>query len=129
MANTKSMRYTGKAMKAFKTSDQYDAAHECGFCNATRVISTEKPYEIPDRAWNDAEHRPPARSLRQNIGTYPLTSELAPWVQNAVSAFVPDNRVLQLVKPYSERLHRVFDAERMSSSGLHDLNLIERTYQ
>jgi hypothetical protein len=129
MINTKIMRYTGKAMQAFDASDQYDNTHKCSFCDTTCTTSTTKACDFSGRVWNYMEHRLPAVTLRQSIGTYPRTSKLAPWVQNAMSKFEPDSRVLQLVKPYSEKLHMVFDAERMSSSGLHDLDLIERIYQ
>jgi len=129
MINTKIMRYTGKAMKAFNASDQYDNPHKCSFCDVEYAISTNKAHDFAGRVWNNMEHRLPSVALRQSIGTYPLTSKLAPWVHNAMLKFEPDSRVQQLVKPYSDNLHLVFDAERTSSSGLHDLDLIERTYQ
>jgi hypothetical protein len=114
-------------MKAFNASNQYDNTHDCGFCEPEYVTMTNQGLDIPSKTWNHTGHRLPP--LRQSIGTYPLTSKLALWVRNAMSKFKPDSRVLQLVKPYSENLRKAFNAERLSSSGLHDLDLIERIYQ
>ena len=121
------MRYTGKAMKAFNASSQDDNTHDCSFCKPKHITTTKQGLDIPSTTWNHTGHG--LSTLRQSIGTYPLTSRLALWVHNAMSKFKPDSRALQLVKPYSENLHRVFDAERLTSSGLHDLDLIERIYQ
>jgi hypothetical protein len=123
------MRYTGKAIKSFKTSDQYDNTHECRFCEAKCIILNGKAEDFSTRVWSHMENGPPSIASRRSIGPYPLTSKLAPWVHNAILKFEPDDRILELVKPYSEKLHIACDTERISSSGLHDLGLIEMTYQ
>ena len=120
------MRYTGKALNAFDASSQYDGKHDCHFCHPKCVTTTEQGLDIPSPARNTGDRLP---TPRQSISMYPLTSKLALWVHNAVSKFKPDSTVQLFVKPYSEDLHKVFEAERLSSKGLHDLDLIERIYQ
>lgn len=46
-----------------------------------------------------------------------------------MATFSPGSGLLNWAKPFSEKLHNTIDAERRTSTGLHDLNLIELTYQ
>jgi hypothetical protein len=99
MVGIGTMRYTSKATAAF--------------ARYTEVLRTSTELEASS----------------QKTGEYTLTSELAPWVKNAMANFRPSDKVLDLVKPFSAAFHVALDAERRSSSGLHDLNIIELTYQ
>jgi hypothetical protein len=58
-----------------------------------------------------------------------LTSKVAPWVNKAFLDYQPSDQVLDLVKSPALGLHVVLEKERQSSSGLHDLDTIELTYQ
>ena len=46
-----------------------------------------------------------------------------------MASYEPTSEVLELVKPFATEFHDVLERERASSTGLHDLDAIERTYQ
>lgn len=83
------------------------------------------------RVWleNEYKSRPPERARTRHIGTYALTTEVSPWVKNALGRYQPTSEVLDLVGPFAAELHAVCERERETSSGLHDLDMIELTYQ
>jgi hypothetical protein len=85
--------------------------------NGSRVISHVGP------------KRAPTEQRGHDIGFYPFTSALSPWVKDCIDEYWPDDATVKLVKPFSTQLHNVVEKERVSSSGLHDLDLIELTYQ
>ena len=73
--------------------------------------------------------RPPQPAKGRHIGTYALTTEVAPWVKKALASFQPTDEVLELVKPFAAAFHDMIADERKSSAGLHDIDAIELTYQ
>lgn len=73
--------------------------------------------------------RLPQPVIGRCIGTYALTSRVSSWVEDALRNYQPSNEVLQLVRPFAMQFHNVIEDERKSSSGLHDINVIELTYQ
>lgn len=83
------------------------------------------------RTWskNEQESRPPQPAIGRHIGTYALTTGLAPWVKNALDRYQPTVEVLKLVNPFAAEFHDLIEKERRSSTGLHDLDAIELTYQ
>lgn len=83
------------------------------------------------RVWLDKkqETRPPQPAKGRHIGTYALTTELAPWLKNALAKYQPTEEVLELVRPFAAEFHAFVEKERESSFGLHDLDAIELTYQ
>ena|SRR5215469_10117463 len=133
MINTRKMRYTPDAMAAFKASNIYADTHTCALCDVENAVYKSNADIYSNRIWSDMQHKlrttPEPKASARNIGEYPFTSELASWVKNTMANFQPDGQVLDLVKPFSAELHAAIDAERRSSSGLHDLNVIELTYQ
>ncbi|UNI23587.1 hypothetical protein JDV02_009397 [Purpureocillium takamizusanense] len=127
MIDVRKMRYTGPALAAFKAFTNDSHEHMNGSCEQT----TEEATSI-ERPWTTTEcQRPPAEvpSSGRNIGSYPLTSELSPWVRSAIAKYRPSKETEELVKPFAAWFHDLIDEERRSSSGLHDLNLIELAYQ
>lgn len=58
-----------------------------------------------------------------------MTAEVAPWIKNALVSYKPSAEVLKLVKPFTDDLHAFAEKERKSSTGLHDLDVLELTYQ
>ena len=133
MINTRKMRYTPDAMAAFEASSLYSDTHACTLCDVEDATYKSDVDAFSNRIWNHMQHRLQTplelKGSARNIGEYPFTSELAPWVKNTMANFQPDGQVLDLVKYFSAELHVALDAERRSSSGLHDLNVIELTYQ
>jgi hypothetical protein len=83
------------------------------------------------RVWLKSEFRtrPPQPASGRHIGTYALTSEIAPWVKAALGGYKPTEEVLELVEPFAAKFHDLFEKERESSSAWHDLNAVELTYQ
>lgn len=88
-------------------------------------------HSSPGRVWlaSGIESPPPQTSRSRHIGKYALTSEVAPWVKNALTNYQPTSEVLKLVKPFAAELHDFVEKERKTSSGLHDIDAIELTYQ
>jgi hypothetical protein len=58
-----------------------------------------------------------------------MTTDVAPWVKNAVASYQPTDQVLDLIRPFAQEYHNMIIKERAASSGLHDLDAIEMTYQ
>lgn len=83
------------------------------------------------RVWLRSElaSRSPQLTTGRHIGTYALTTSIAPWVKKALTNYRPTAEVLELVRPFASKLHSLLDGERESSSGLHDLDAIEMSYQ
>lgn len=83
------------------------------------------------RAWlgNGLDSRPPQPAKARHIGTYALTTEVAPWATNSLANYQPTSEVLELVRPFAAEFHDLVERERASSTGLHDLDAIEMTYQ
>ncbi|TRX92859.1 hypothetical protein FHL15_006265 [Xylaria flabelliformis] len=100
-------------------------------------ISTDPNDENPayhlssQRVWLKSETipRPPQSTTGRHIGTYALTTEIAPWVKKVMTNYQPTTEVLELVRPFASELHAFIERERELSSGLHDLNVIEMAYQ
>lgn len=73
--------------------------------------------------------RSPYTAKGRHIGAYALTTNVAPWVNEALLRYQPSDEVLDLVKSPALEFHAVVERERQSSHGLHDLDAIELTYQ
>lgn len=86
---------------------------------------------FPGRIWctSGMTPCPPHAARGRHIGTYALTSEIAPWFKNALANYHPSGEVLELVKPFAVEFHDLVERERKASLGLHDLDRIELTYQ
>lgn len=48
---------------------------------------------------------------------------------NALSSHKPSPEVLELIKPYAQQYHDSIEQERATTTGLHDIDAIELTYQ
>ncbi|OAQ69642.1 hypothetical protein VFPPC_15462 [Pochonia chlamydosporia 170] len=130
--NTRKMRYTGRALSCLKSgrlNPSLDAGND-------KCLSSQAPFS--SRHWNNAEvddgdGKGPAKTFSsrpgRRIGPYPLTSHLASWVIDAFMRYSPSNAGLDLVRPFSDEFHEAVERERATSTGLHDLNLMELTYQ
>lgn len=83
------------------------------------------------RGWlkRQQDTRPPQAAKERHIGTYALTTDLSSWVKDAIANYQPTSQVLDLVAPFTAELHDSFEKERASSTGLHDIDAIELTYQ
>ena len=83
------------------------------------------------RVWLESgeDTRPPQPAKGRHIGTYALTTEVAPWVKKALASYQPTDEVLELVKPFATEFHEMIANEKKSSAGLHDIDAIELTYQ
>ena len=83
------------------------------------------------RVWreNGQEPRPPQPGKWRHIGRYALTTEVAPWVKNAMVSYHPSREVLELVEPFAAEFHALVTKEKESSSGLHDLDTLELVFQ
>ncbi|KAI1806764.1 hypothetical protein F4811DRAFT_550507 [Daldinia bambusicola] len=129
------LEYTERALAALERSDGDSKLTSYGkYEDSTAPV--EKAFNnmqqvAPERVWMKSEQRtrPPQLPRRRHNGTYPLTSEVAPWVKNALANYQPSSEVLRVVKPFASRFHDLFEKERESSSGLHDLDLIELIFQ
>ena len=95
-------------------------------------INGNKLHQSPSkRVWLESgeDTRPPQPAKGRHIGTYALTTEVAPWVKNALASYQPTDEVLELVKPFATVFHEMIANERKLSAGLHDIDAIELTYQ
>lgn len=83
------------------------------------------------RGWleSDQQKCPPQAAKERHIGTYALTTDLSSWVKDAIANYRPTPEVLELVAPFAAELHNTFEHERGSTTGLHDIDAIELTYQ
>ncbi len=120
-------------MAAFKASSLNSRLYDYNNSQHATTPSKSIPEAVSNRIWVHRQHeaRPPMaiKEPGRNIGQYPFTSGLASWVKNAMINFQPDDQVLELVSPFSAQFHAVVVKERKSSSGLHDLDVVEFTYQ
>lgn len=86
MINVRKMRYTGEAMAALKTSDYNSRPHKHASCKDGTPFSTAQEAAFANRSWIVRGCEPYAAESPEsgrNIGPYPLTSTLSPWVSNA----------------------------------------------
>jgi hypothetical protein len=129
-------------MAAFKANKSHNLQHACEHCKTQG--SSDDGNAIPfcnhdgivsDRMWTvkQYEQRAPLRvdeaPGRHTGGQYPLTSNLSSWVCRSMFDFQPDDQVLNFTRPFAAQLHAAVDKERKSSSGLHNLDMVEFTYQ
>lgn len=86
---------------------------------------------LPRRTWTD--ERQTSHVSRQgkgrHLGTYALTSSVSSWAADTFNRYQPSEEVLHFVKPFAKEFHDLAEDERKSSSGLHDIDTIELTYQ
>lgn len=75
------------------------------------------------------ESRRPQSGKSRHLGTYALTSNLCLWTANAFNKYQPSDGVLHLIEPFAKEFHNLTDNERKSCFGLHDIDIIEFTYQ
>ncbi|KAK7713656.1 hypothetical protein SLS63_012038 [Diaporthe eres] len=134
--NTRKMRYTGDALAALRDSklDVNLQIYEKGSSSSSSSDSdgdTELSCPSPGRGWlkSEQQKRLPQAAKERHIGTYALTTELSSWVKEAIANYQPSQEVLDLVEPFAAELHNTFENERGSSTGLHDIDAIELTYQ
>ncbi|KAI0187154.1 hypothetical protein EV127DRAFT_462887 [Xylaria flabelliformis] len=92
------------------------------------VINTRK-MRYTGVAMSELNPFPPQSTTGRHIGTYALTTEIAPWVKKAMTNYQPTTEVLELIRPFALKFHAFVERERELSSGLHDLDIIEMTYQ
>ncbi|PHH66014.1 hypothetical protein CDD81_539 [Ophiocordyceps australis] len=131
MIDTGKMRYSAEALAALESSNINNSLQKYG--DGIESTSNHIDYAelLSDRPWYGDKQTPrlqPAVGARK-LGHFPLTSSLAPWVRNALMKYRPDSEVLKLVAPYAQELHETVEKERAASSGLHDFDVIEYTYQ
>ena len=128
LINTRKMRYTGSAISALKAGgpnlvEDVDESHNI----------TKESAAFSKRSWSSRgteTHSPKLTDqLLHKIGNYPLTTNLASWVVDAFVKYKPTQEALNLVRPFSADFHELLETERASSTGFHDLNLVELTYQ
>lgn len=100
-------------------------------CRAGSDTDLLPPCASSGRVWleNAQQTRPPQAATGRHIGTYALTTALSSWVRDAIAGYRPTATVLDLVAPFAAELHGVFEAERRASTGLHDIDAVELTYQ
>lgn len=89
------------------------------------------PQSSLERVWKESNEktRLPQPATGRHIGNYALTTKIAPWARDALLNYKPTDEVLELSKPFSTEFHEVLEKEREASTGLHDLDAIEFTYQ
>ncbi|KAI0474341.1 hypothetical protein F4859DRAFT_87306 [Xylaria cf. heliscus] len=135
LINTRRMRYTGEAMAALKRHgrdiDLQTHAESCDNISYCGKYKTQSSCSSSGRVWLESTFppRPPHTAKGRHIGAYALTTNVAPWVNKALLNYQPSDEVLDLVKLPALGFHAVVEKERQSSSGLHDLDAIELTYQ
>ncbi|KAK4499662.1 hypothetical protein PRZ48_010180 [Zasmidium cellare] len=130
MIDTRKMRYTGHAMSAMKSIGPYEVRQARDGPAQQESKAATSPYT--DRQWSQhaiTAKEPVTASSGRAIGQYPLTSPLAPWVETALAKYEPNANVREFVEPFTRQLHTLVEEERRTSTGLHDLDLVERTYQ
>jgi hypothetical protein len=126
--NTREMKYTGVGIAALKSGN----LHPFTNVNIPNGDISDNAL-FSNRVWSQRQRdaHPPrfTDELRHNIGNYPLTSELASWVAEALVKYQPTDEVLELVRPFASEFHTHLEKERANSTGFHDLNLVELAYQ
>jgi hypothetical protein len=129
------LRYTGDAMAAFEAAKSTEKkAHICPhceikgscLCKAWDNMEGKRVWVVKERA-----NKPPVDVVAKQHtgGQYALTSVLSPRVYLAMQEYRPKESVLEAVTTYSASFHAAVNEERKQSSGLHDIDLIEDTYQ
>ncbi|KAG8411899.1 hypothetical protein J3458_015194 [Metarhizium acridum] len=125
--NTRKMRYTGRGLNCLKSgglNPRRDA-------HCSEDFHNQEPFH--SRHWSQSKVHlvpfPPTAQLKRRIGHYPLTSQLAGWVLDAFTNYSPSTECMDLVRPFGAEFHEVLDRERAAGTGLHNLNLVELTYQ
>jgi hypothetical protein len=130
-------------MAAFKANKVQDIHHTCEHCKVRKSSVGDDNVihfytnngTVSDRTWavKQCEQRAPLKMSeapgRHTGGHYPLTSNLSSWVYRTMYDFQPDQPVLKFAQPFAAELHAAVDKERKASSGLHDLDMVEFTYQ
>ncbi|KAJ5578355.1 uncharacterized protein N7459_007319 [Penicillium hispanicum] len=132
MINTRKMRYTGEGMAALKSSDVHKRLQSHGANDDSSSHNMIHDKSFSDRAWVESEHTshpPKVAESGRNIGHYPLTSGLADWASNALAKYQPDSQTKDFIKPFAQYFHEAVDKERKVSTGLHNLDIVELTYQ
>ncbi|PHH76828.1 hypothetical protein CDD82_3790 [Ophiocordyceps australis] len=133
MIDIDKMRYSAEALEALKLSaiNNSTRKHDDG----TDFISQDIEFaeSLSDRPWyqdrQTCRPQPAVDASHRNLGHFPLTSALAPWVRKALMNYRPDNEVRKLVAPYAQQFHEAVEKERDASSGLHDLDMMESVFQ
>ncbi|KAJ4303192.1 hypothetical protein N0V90_002085 [Kalmusia sp. IMI 367209] len=108
------------------------AHDECKDSVKPKEHDGDKPgHPTPELEWlqRGRETRAPQPAKARHIGKYAMTTEIAPWVKNALENYQPTTQVQELVKPFTTEFHRLCERERETSFGLHDIDAIELTYQ
>ncbi|KAI0199760.1 hypothetical protein F4808DRAFT_451200 [Astrocystis sublimbata] len=133
--NTRGMRYTDEALAAIEKNGM-KIGLKASDGDTDNIAYHEKYKTWSDRstlgrAWfgRTLPPCPPQTAKGRHIGAYALTTNIAPWVREALLRYQPSDEVLELVKSPASELHAVLENERQSSHGLHDLDAIELTYQ
>lgn len=125
--NTAAMTYRPNAYRSLQLGNLCPPVED-GRCRDDITIR-----DFANRLWTNREgkRQEPRNSagLGRRIGRFPLTSPLASWVVDIISNYQPPKAVIDLVRPYSADLHELFKRERATSTGYHDLDLIELVYQ
>ncbi|KAG6035774.1 hypothetical protein E4U41_005944 [Claviceps citrina] len=146
MIVTRKMRYTGAALESLRSGAACVAhrtqtdGNPAGRCEDEEQKQLKKKQEHdPDELFGDREWRKhvdqypaPARPCaprERQLGDYPLTSALCGWAHRAFAKYKPSREALDLVRPFAAELHAALDQEQAASTGLHDLRLVELTYQ
>jgi hypothetical protein len=128
------LRYTGDAMAAFKAVKDKKRVHSCPaceidnscFCNTWKNMKGKRVWVAKEQS-----NQPPVDVVdnQHTGGRYALTSVLSRRIRLAMQNYQPDKCVLEAVTTFSRSFHDAVNKERESSSGLHDIDLIEDTYQ
>ena len=111
--------------KSLRSHDQCEDSERAG------VRPGIQAFDYPGRVWIQSayKHGEPRPGITRHIGKFALTTEVAPWVLNALSTHKPSPEVLELVKAYAQQYHDSIEQERATTTGLHDIDAIELTYQ
>lgn len=129
------LRYSGDAMTAFKAVNGTEKeVHSCPYCKINGACFSNTWDSIEGtRVWvmKERANKPPVDvvSSQHTGGRYALTSVLSPRIRFAMQNYRPEKSVLEAVTTFSREFHATVNKERESSSGLHDIDLIEDTYQ
>uniref|UniRef100_A0A093XIK3 Uncharacterized protein n=1 Tax=Talaromyces marneffei PM1 TaxID=1077442 RepID=A0A093XIK3_TALMA len=129
------LRYTGDAMTAFKVVRGTEKKiHNCPhctisgshFCNLWDNMEGKRVWVVKEKA-----NKPPVdvAAGQHTGGRYALTSALSPRIRIVMQKHRPNESVLDAVTTFSTDFHAAVNEERKQSSGLHDIDLIEDTYQ
>jgi hypothetical protein len=104
---------------------------ECEDSEFAAVRSGIQAFDYSGRVWLQSayEHGKPKPGNMRHIGKFALTTEVAPWIMKALSTHKPSPEVLVLIKPYAQQYHDSIEQERATTTGLHDIDSIELTYQ